>query len=132
MISKRIAEAAKDTGRDIALDDLRGIRDRTTARGGEARNRLSGWAFTQLGSFIVYKARRAGVSVISIDPRYTSQTCSERGHREESDRRSRSEFSRPACGHRAHADRNAALNIGAQATRKMASGLGNRPGHRVA
>jgi DNA invertase Pin-like site-specific DNA recombinase len=32
-------------GRGIALGDLEGIRDRITARGGGARNRLSGWSF---------------------------------------------------------------------------------------
>src|SRR6516162_8422830 len=34
-ISKAIVEAAKDTGRGIALEDLQGIRERTTARGSD-------------------------------------------------------------------------------------------------
>ena len=49
-ISKAIVETAKGTGRGIALEDLEGIRERVTARGGDARNRLSGWAFAQLGA----------------------------------------------------------------------------------
>jgi putative transposase len=30
------------------------------------------WAFAQLGSFIAYKARKAGVPVVHVDPAYTS------------------------------------------------------------
>ena len=55
-ISKKLVQSAKDTGRGIAFEDLKGIRQRITARGGDARNRLSCWAFAQLGLFVVYKA----------------------------------------------------------------------------
>lgn len=111
VISKRIVESAKRTGRGIALEDLRGIRDRVTARGGDARNRLSGWAFYQLRAFIEYKAMRAGVPVITVDPRNTSRTCSACGHCEKSNRRSQDKFLCKSCGHEAHADENAARNI---------------------
>jgi IS605 OrfB family transposase len=134
VISKRIVETAKRTGRGIALEGLEGIRERVTARGGDARDRLSGWSFAQLGSFIGYKARLAGVPVVFVDPAYTSQTCSECGHRERSNRKSQGEFSCKACGHEAHADRNAARNIRcrALALSKRAIGLGNHPSDRVA
>ena len=56
-ISKEIVETAKGTGRGIALEDLKGIRERVTARGGDARNRLSGWSFHQFYCFLSYKAR---------------------------------------------------------------------------
>jgi IS605 OrfB family transposase len=95
----------------IALEDLSGIRERTRARGGDARNRLSGWAFAQLGAFIAYKAQLAGVPVVHVDPRYTSQTCPECGHRDRSNRKSQSEFRCKGCGHEDHADINAARNI---------------------
>ncbi len=126
-ISKRIVESAKRTGRGIALEDLEGIRERVTARGGDARNRLSGWAFAQLGSFIGYKAELAGVLVVFVDPAYTSQTCAECEHCEKSNRRSQSEFVCKVCGHEAHADVNAARNIRARATCKLALELGTRP-----
>ena len=80
VISKRIFESAERTGRGIALEDLEGIRRRVTARGGDARNRLGGWGFAQLGRFIGYKARLAGVPVVQVDPRDTSRTCAECGH----------------------------------------------------
>ena len=87
-ISKKIVATAKRTGRGIALEDLKGIRDRVTARGGDARNRLSGWSFHQLYTFLAYKAQAAGVPVVLVDPAYTSQTCPECGHCERSNRKS--------------------------------------------
>jgi IS605 OrfB family transposase len=124
-ISKAIVEKAKGTGRGIALEDLKGIRERVTAKGTDARNRLSGWSFGQLYGFLAYKAELAGVLVVTVDPPNTSRTCAACGHCEKSNRRSRAEFVCKACGHRAHADRNAALNIAfrAQGARKTPSGL---------
>ena len=56
MISKTIVAKAKGTGRGIAVEDLGGIRERVTAGGTDARNRLSGWSFAQLYAFLAYKA----------------------------------------------------------------------------
>lgn len=118
-ISKHVVETARRTDRGIALEDLKGIRERVTARGGEARNRLSGWSFAQLGAFIGYKAQLAGIPVVFVDPHYTSQTCPECGHRERSNRKNQSEFRCKACSYDQHADivgarniRNAALSQG--------------------
>jgi IS605 OrfB family transposase len=111
VISKRIVETAKRTGRGIALEDLQGIRDRVTARGGDARNRLSGWAFYQLRTFIEYKAAWTGVGVVTVNPRNTSRTCAACGHCEKANRKSQDTFLCKACGHNAHADENAARNI---------------------
>ena len=88
-ISKTIVQSAKDTGRGIALEDLKGIRNRITARGGDARNRLSGWSFHQLYGFLSYKAEDAGIPIVQVDPRNTSRTCSECGHCEKANRRAR-------------------------------------------
>jgi IS605 OrfB family transposase len=123
VISKTIVETAKRTGRGIAHEDLKGIRGRIRARGGDARNRLSGWSFHQLFSFLAYKAEDAGVPVVQVDPKNTSRMCSVCGHVEKSNRRSQSEFRCKACGHDSHADVNAALNIRALANRNVATGL---------
>ena len=80
VISKAIVRDAKRTDRGIALEDLEGIRERVTARAGDARNRLGGWGFAQLGGCIEYKARLVGVTVEIIDPANTSRTCHECGH----------------------------------------------------
>jgi IS605 OrfB family transposase len=121
-ISKAIVQSAERSGRGIALEDLTHIRSRVKARGGDARDRLGGWGFAQLGSFIDYKARLAGVEVVYVDPRNTSRTCSGCGHCEKANRKTQGEFSCKACGMNMNADRNAALNIKskAQAARKPA------------
>jgi IS605 OrfB family transposase len=127
VIAKRVVESAKGTDRGVALEDLRGIRERITAWGTDARNRLSGWSFGQLYAFLAYKAQLAGIPVETVDPRNTSRICAECGHCSKSNRKSQSEFVCKACGHRAHADQNAARNIRARALSKQAPGLASPP-----
>lgn len=113
-ISKWIVANAKDTGRGIAIEDLKGIRDRNQFRRSQLA-RIGSWAFAQLRSFITYKARLAGVFVVAVDPRNTSRTCSVCGHCEKANRKSQSEFQCVSCGFSEHADLNAARNIRARA-----------------
>jgi IS605 OrfB family transposase len=120
-ISKQVVAKAKALGVGIAMEDLSDIRDRVEPTAHRAfRRRFGNWGFFQLRTFITYKAQGAGVPVVLVDPKYTSQTCAECGHREKSNRKSRSEFSCKGCGHQAHADLNAARNIRAWAKRKLA------------
>lgn len=123
-ISKAIVLSAKRTGCGIALEDLKGIRERVTARGGDARDRLSGWGFGQLGTFIAYKARLAGIPVVQVDPRNTSKMCSACGHVSRSNRKSQSEFVCGSCGFRMNADHNAARNIRVRALGARKSPIG--------
>jgi IS605 OrfB family transposase len=113
-LSKAIVSMAKGTGRGIALENLMHLRSRVN---GSKRQRrvLHGWAFFQLRAFIAYKAALAGVRVVSVNPAYTSQTCSACGHCEKANRRSQARFLCVACGFSAHADLNAAVNIGRRA-----------------
>jgi IS605 OrfB family transposase len=76
-ISKTIVARAKATGSVIALEDLTGIRERTNQvpRSKTERRRANSWAFYQLRSFISYKALQAGVGIVLVNPRYSSQTC---------------------------------------------------------
>ncbi|MDO9713026.1 RNA-guided endonuclease InsQ/TnpB family protein [Paracraurococcus lichenis] len=106
-ISKALVEAAQRTGRGIALEDLQGIRDRVTARRNQ-RASLSNWSFRQLRTDIGYKARRAGVPVIGIDPRNTFRECARCGHVDKKNRPDQATFSCASCGHNAPADLNAA------------------------
>jgi putative transposase len=122
-ISKTIVQTAKDTGRGIALENLKGIRNRITARSGDARNRLSAWSFHQLVGFLSYKAQDAGIPVVQVDPRNTSKTCSVCGHCERGNRKSQAEFACKHCGFSANADWNAARNIRALAASKAATEL---------
>jgi IS605 OrfB family transposase len=110
LIAKTIVTEAVRTGRGIAVEDLTGIRDRVRLRKPQ-RVTLSSWSFHQLGAFLSYKARRAGVPLVEVDPRYTSQTCNRCGHRDKRNRPDQETFLCRSCGVVAHADHNAALNI---------------------
>jgi putative transposase len=114
VITKAVVRNAKGTGRGIALEDLKGIRDRTTVPGRQ-RARHGNWSFHQLRSFIEYKSRAAGVRVVVVDPRNTSRTCLECSHCARSNRASRDRFLCQACGHAAPADNTAARNIASRA-----------------
>ncbi|MEU6721420.1 transposase [Nonomuraea sp. NPDC046802] len=109
-IAKQIVTEATRTGRGIALEDLQGIRDRVRLRKPQ-RVTLHSWSFHQLGSFIAYKARRAGVAVVHVDPAYTSQECSACGHIDRANRPGQENFRCTSCGFAEHADVNAARNI---------------------
>lgn len=109
-ISKYLVEKAKGTGCAIALEDLSGINQRTVVRKQQRSERLS-WAFYQLRSFITYKAALAGVPIILVDPRYTSQRCNKCGHTEKANRKNQAEFECKRCHHTDHADCNGAKNI---------------------
>ena len=113
-ISKVIVQTAERTERVIALEELKGIRGRVTARRSQ-RSRLHSWAFHQLRAFIAYKAKRAGVPLLAVDPRYTSQGCSCCGAIDKRNRPDQATFSCISCGHTEAADINAARNIRAKA-----------------
>ncbi|MFG2058784.1 RNA-guided endonuclease InsQ/TnpB family protein [Micromonospora sp. NPDC048930] len=109
-IAKQIVTEAERTGRGIALENLTGIRDRVRLRRPQ-RVTLHSWAFHQLGQFIAYKATRAGIALVHVDPAYTSQGCSTCGHIAKANRPNQSTFRCTSCGFAEHADVNAARNI---------------------
>ncbi|MFC8104373.1 RNA-guided endonuclease InsQ/TnpB family protein [Streptomyces sp. NPDC057363] len=113
-IAKRVVAEAERTGRGIALENLTGIRERVRLRKPQ-RATHSSWAFAQLGQFIAYKARKAGVPVVYVDPAYTSRTCAECGHTDRANRVSQARFVCRSCGFADHADRNGSRNIRARA-----------------
>ncbi|KUM96980.1 transposase [Streptomyces cellostaticus] len=113
-IAKHVVAEAERTGRGIALEDLTGIRERVRLRKPQ-RATHSSWSFAQLGMFIAYKARRAGVPVVYVDPAYTSCTCAECGHIDRANRVSQALFACRSCGFVDHADRNGSRNIRARA-----------------
>jgi IS605 OrfB family transposase len=109
-ISKSIVAEAQRTGRGVAIEELGGIRARVRLRKPQ-RATLHSWAFAQLGRFLAYKAQRAGIPFVRVDPRYTSQTCHQCGHTEKKNRKSQEKFLCARCGFVGHADHNAACNI---------------------
>lgn len=115
-ISKQLVEQAHLSNSMIALEDLTGIRERTSSQPKSKKERRlsNNWAFYQLRQYIEYKAIGAGVKVVFIPPAYTSKTCHKCNHihpnRDESYRHGK--YFR--CGHclwTGDADLNAAINI---------------------
>jgi IS605 OrfB family transposase len=77
IIAKQIVTEAERTSSGIALEDLGGIRQRVRLRKPQ-RVTLHSWAFHQLGQFVEYKARRAGVPLVYVDPAPSATTSRRR------------------------------------------------------
>jgi len=60
---------------------------------------------------LTHKAEKAGREVIVVNPANTSRTCARCGHSAKGNRVTQVEFRCTACGHEAHADVNAVVNI---------------------
>ncbi len=111
-ISKKLVAKAKALGVGIAMEDLSGIRDRVEPTVGRRfRRQFGNWGFAQLGLFVEYKAKLAGVPVIQVDPRNSSRTCSKCGHCEKGNRPDQATFRCRHCGYSTNADLNAAENL---------------------
>ena len=112
-----------DTAHTVVVEDLNTKAMTKSAKGTVAKpgrnvkqksglNRsilASGW-----GSWERKLAYKAG-DLRKVDPAYTSQRCSRCGHVDKSNRPSQAVFACGACGFRANADHNAAINILARA-----------------
>ena len=116
VISKQLVQSALSSRKALCLENLTGLRDRANGFSREMRWQLGSWAFHQLAQFVVYKAKRAGVPVVFVDPRNTSRTCSVCGHCAKENRKSQSQFLCLHCGFQANADFNAARNLEARAS----------------
>ena len=113
-IAKSLVEKAKDTGRGIALEDLKGIRERITVRKGQRRQHHS-WSFYDLRTKITYQTALAGVKLVLVAPRNTSRTCPICGCVDQRNRLTQDGFSCIQCGFSGHADAVAACNIAGRA-----------------
>jgi len=109
-IAKQLVLKAKGTNFGIALEDLKGIRKRTTVRK-KNRSRHSSWSFGQLRGFVEYKAKLNGVVLVLVDPRNTSRTCPRCGYTDKKNRKSQADFCCGFCGYFENADFVGALNI---------------------
>ncbi|MGW2377265.1 RNA-guided endonuclease InsQ/TnpB family protein [Kitasatospora sp. NPDC001683] len=110
IVAKTIVTTAERTCHGIALEDLTGIRDRVRLRK-DQRTTVHSWSFHQLGRYIAYKARRAGVPLVYVDPAYTSRQCSQCHHIDRKNRVDQATFACRSCGSAMHADINASRNI---------------------
>lgn len=126
IIAKKLVHTAQRTSRGVALEDLGGIRQRVTARK-DQRARLHAWAFAQLGAFVEYKARRAGVPVVHVGPRNTSRQCSVCWHTHRTNRVDQARFACRSCGTVLHADHNGSRDIAHRGEAVWQRGAVKRP-----
>jgi putative transposase len=127
-ISKVLVKKAVVSCKALSLEDLTGIRERTTVRH-ENRSERHCWAFYQLRMYIAYKAAWAGVPVRFVDPRNTSRTCSQCGHCEKANRHTQASFRCQQCGFCLHADINAAINISRAVAKQPLVSPGSQAGY---
>jgi putative transposase len=117
-ISKKLVQKAVVARKALALEDLSGIRERTTVRRADRYARHS-WAFFQLRQFITYKAAWAGIPVYLVDPRDTSHTCPRCGYVSKDNRKTQALFActnpNTPCSFTGHADHVGAINVAARA-----------------
>lgn len=130
-LSRELVDLAiKYDGAVIAFERLDGIRDRV--RASKKFNRMMrSWAFRDLVDKVRYKALKAGVEVVFVDPRNTSKTCSKCGHASRSNRPTQGDFRCVQCGYRANADANACINIAAVAFEMLRQGATDTPPRKV-
>lgn len=72
---------------------------------------LKTWSYFDLQQKIEYKAKELGLNVRYIKPNYTSQRCNRCGVINKENRTTQDQFKCTSCGHKTHADLNAARNI---------------------
>lgn len=106
VISKQLANDLQVA--TYVLEDLANIRAGRHNR--TMRKWLGQWAFAQLEFMLRYKCEANGIEVVSVDPKYTSQTCNVCGYRDKHNRH-KGEFMCRKCGATDNADLNAAKNI---------------------
>lgn len=103
--SKYIVDVALKNGCGaIQMEDLSGV----TA---DKDKFLKNWTFYDLQQKIEYKAKEKGIKVVRVNPKYTSQRCSECGCICRRNRPDQKTFKCVRCGYSSNADFNAAKNI---------------------
>ena len=102
--SKYIVDYAIKNGcGTIQFEDLTGIKSNSAF--------LANWSYYDLQTKVKYKAQDAGIEVVMISPKHTSQRCNKCGIIDKENRKSQEVFECINCGHKANADVNAARNI---------------------
>lgn len=87
----------------IVLENLDGYRQ-------TADNPIHDWPYGSLQEKIAYKAKAAGLPVVTVDPHYTSQICRKCDSQSPGFREG-TQFECGKCGYQVHADVNAAMNL---------------------
>jgi len=103
-LSKVVANSEYDA---FALEDLHKFKQ---DKGRMFNKKIGNWSFKQFERFLIYKAEELGKTIIKVNPKYTSQICSNCGYKDKMNRNG-NKFECKRCGFELHADLNASRNI---------------------
>lgn len=113
-LTRKIVDSL-EPGDTIAIEDLTGIRNRTTKRGTKERYLHNSWPYYRFRKLLEYKAALKGIKVVTVSPEYTSQECPRCGHIDKKNRKNQSLFRCQKCKFQHNADFVASLNIARRA-----------------
>ncbi len=118
--SRYIVQKALDFGcGTIQMEDLQGIH-------ATEEKFLKDWTYFDLRQKIKYKAEEHGITFRLVNPRYTSQRCSQCGHIDAKNRpkeeKGQAFFQCTQCGYHVNADYNASVNLATKDIEKIISG----------
>lgn len=115
--------ATTDIARRFGLVSIEALHTSDMTRSGRGKRGLNrsileqGWGAIEAA--LAYKLEERGGTLVKVDPRFTSQTCSDCGTIDKASRESQASFACRSCGFTIHADTNAALNILRRSTASM-------------
>ena len=99
--------AVKNNAGTIVIEDLDSLKEKK-----QENFILKDWALADLQTKLKYKASEYGIEITEVNPRYTSQRCSQCGHIDKANRPANAAtFQCVSCGFKADADYNAAKNL---------------------
>ena len=114
-VNHQITKALVDQypkGTLFVLENLTGVRAVTEKVRVKDRYVSVSWAFYQFRQMLEYKAGMKGQKVITVNPKYTSQTCPKCGHIEKANRNKKLHtFTCKNCQYQSNDDRIGAMNL---------------------
>jgi putative transposase len=114
-VNHQVSKALVDrygAGTLFVIENLSGVRHATERVRIKDRYQSVSWAFYQLRQMLEYKSLLHGSKVISVDPKYTSQTCPKCGHTEKTNRKKKKHtFCCKNCAYQSNDDRIGAMNL---------------------
>ena len=106
-LSNEMVNIAKKQKANIAFEKLKNIR-KTAKVSRNFRYFLNSWQFYTLQSFVEYKSMIEGIKTVYVDPKYTSQMCS---NCKKINKCNSKKYVCNTCGLQIHRDENASYNI---------------------
>ncbi|MDI6806612.1 MAG: transposase, partial [Candidatus Aenigmarchaeota archaeon] len=106
-----ITKLAKAYYAGIVIEDIKNLRVSKNQWRKKSRKKVNRIPYGFFRFALEHKATIEGIPIISIDPKYTSQSCPKCGHRNKSNQKHYTLFKCRKCGFEANRDRVASQNI---------------------